>query len=406
MDSAISTAARALSSADPLTALKYVALRSDPPALALRGIAMAQLGELSHAKTLLGRAARRFGANDPLARARCVVAQAEVALALRDVAGAERGLSEAVTLLSKRGDALNATFARLVEVRRLILLGDVERAERELGKLSSTKQPPRLAALIDLAAADLAMKRLDGAGAERALARAREAAEAARILPLFGEVARATKQLNEPVARLREGDGERPLFLRELKAVWASGKLVVDACRREARLGRHIVSLVTRPILLELLVALAEAVPGDVARDVLIARVFGARRVNDSHRVRLRVELGRLRKVAARLAEVRATPAGFALALRGGAGCLVLLPPTPGEASALFSLLRGGEAWATSALARAVGKSQRAVQRALSALERDGKVRAVGAGRARRWVAAPSPGFATTLLLVAPGTLG
>jgi DNA-binding transcriptional ArsR family regulator len=194
--------------------------------------------------------------------------------------------------------------------------------------------------------------------------------------------------------------------LRELPRILSSGKLVVDACRREALLGKHVVRLVTRPILLELLVALGEAVPGDVARDALILSVFGARRINDSHRVRLRVELGRLRKVLVRLAEVRATALGFALAPRGNAGCLVLLPPAPGEASALASLLRGGEAWATSALAQAVGKSQRAVQRALSALERDGKVRAIGAGRARRWVGAPAPGFAATLLLVAPGTLG
>jgi hypothetical protein len=153
-------------------------------------------------------------------------------------------------------------------------------------------------------------------------------------------------------------------------------------------------------------VALAKEAPGDVARDELIAGVFGAKRVNDSHRVRLRVELGRLRKVLARLADVRATPKGFALRARGNAGCLVLLPPAAGEASALFSLLRGGEAWATSALARALGKSQRAVQRALSAMERDGKVRPSGAGRSRRWVAAPAAGFTTTLLLVAPGTLG
>jgi DNA-binding transcriptional ArsR family regulator len=406
MDSAISTAARALSIADPLTALKYVALRSDPPALALRGIAMAQLGELSHAKALLRRAAQRFGSSDPLARARAVVAHAEVALALRDLGGAEHGLSEAVALLAKRGDAANAAFARLVEVRRLTLLGEVERAERELGKLSSAEAPPRLAALLELAAADLAMKRLDDARAERALSRARAAAEKVRIAPLLGEVAKAEKQRKEPVARAREGGEERPISLSELSATWTAGKLVVDACRREARFGKQVVSLVTRPVLLELLVALGEAVPGDVPRDALISSVFGARRVNDSHRVRLRVELGRLRKVLRRLADVRATAAGFALAPRGTAGCLVLLPPAPGEASALSALLRGGEAWATSALAQAVGKSQRAVQRALSALERDGKVRATGAGRARRWVGAPSPGFATTLLLVAPGTLG
>src|SRR6187399_3121660 len=406
MDSAISTAARALSVADPLTALKYVALRSDARALALRGIAMAQLGEFAHAKTLLRRAAHKFGDDEPIARARCVVAQAEVALALRDLGGADRGLDEAVVLLTKRGDVGNAAFARLVQVRRLTLLGEVERAERVLQKLAFEDTPPRLAALLNLAAADLALKRADSAAAEQFLLRARAAATRARIVPLLGEIEKASSVLRTPIARLFELGQTRPLVLAELSAVWASGKLVVDACRRELRLGKSVVSLVTRPILFELLLTLGEAVPGDVARDVLITRVFGARRVNDSHRVRLRVELGRLRKLLARLVEVRATDAGFELVPRGAPGCLLLLPPGDGEASKLLALLRGGEAWATSALAAAVGKSQRAVQRALVALEHEGKVRAVGAGRARRWIGAPSTGFTTTLLLVAPDTLG
>lgn len=405
MDSAISTAARALAIGDPLLALKHVALRSDAPALALRGIAMAQLGELSHAKALLRRAVHGFGAGEPVARARCVVAQAEVALALRDLAGAERGLDEAAALLAQRGDVANAAFACLVQVRRWTLLGDVERAERALGTLSLPGMPAPLSALLNLAAADLAMKRADSAAAEMSLARARGAANRARILPLLAEVEKLEKQLRTPVARVLDGKHQRLLLLSELPAVWDSGKLVVDGCRREARLGKNVVSLVTRPILFELLRVLGEATPGDVARDRLITRVFGARRVNDSHRVRLRVELGRLRKLLGRLAEVRATAEGFELAGSGG-GCCVLLPPAEGEASALLALLRGGESWATSGLAAAVGKSQRAVQRALLVMERDGKVRSAGAGRARRWVAVPSAGFATTLLLVAPGTLG
>jgi hypothetical protein len=294
----------------------------------------------------------------------------------------------------------------LVQVRRSILLGEVERAERALSKLSTSALPPRLSALLELAAADLAMKRADGASAARLLVRARASAVQARIPPLLAEVEQAEARLRAPVARLVQGGRERPLLLRDLPGVWASGKLVIDACRREARRGEQVISLVTRPILLELLVTLAEAAPADVPRDALIARVFGARRVNDSHRVRLRVELGRLRKLVAKLADVKATAAGFALVGRDRDGCALLLPPAVGEASALLALLRGGEAWATSALATAVGKSQRAVQRALLALERDGKVRASGSGRARRWVAAPASGFATTLLLVAPGTLG
>lgn len=402
MDSAISTAARALSVADPLTALRYVALRSDPPALALRGIAMAQLGELAHARTLLRRAAHKFGAAEPVARARCVVAQAEVALALRDLAGAERGLDEAVALLTTRGDVGNAAFARLVQVRRLTLLGEVDLAGRALGELTASQAPPLLTALLNLAAADLAMKRVDSDGAAQALQRARAAAGQARILPLLREIERAEQELQAPIARTLAGARERPLALHELPALWASGKLVIDACRREARLGDHVVALVTRPILLELLMALGEAAPGDVARDVLISRVFGARRIDDSHRVRLRVEVGRLRKLLAPLAGLRATAAGFELVPRDG--CCVLLPPAAGEASEILALLRGGEAWATSALATAVGKSQRAVQRALQQLEQGGKVRSTGAGRARRWVA--SAGSATTLLLIGPGTLG
>ena len=405
MDSGISTAARALSRADPLTALKHVALRADPPALALRGIAMAQLGELANARALLRRAAGKFGAAEPVARARCVVAQAEVALALRDLAGAEQGLDAAATLLASRGAAASAAFARLVQVRRLTLLGAVEPAERALGELSLPDAPPLLVALLNLAAADLAMKRIASASAEAALRRARAAATQARIAPLLHEVEQAEAQLRAPVARALVGRRERPISLHELPAVLASGQLVVDACRREARLGDHVVSLVTRPILLELLITLAEATPGDVARDLLIARVFGAKRVNDSHRVRLRVELGRLRKLMTGLAEVRATTAGFRLAAQGG-NCCMLLPPAEGEASELLALLRGGESWATSALAAAVGKSQRAVQRALLELEQGGKVRATGAGRSRRWVGTPSAEFATTLLLIAPGTLG
>jgi DNA-binding transcriptional ArsR family regulator len=248
------------------------------------------------------------------------------------------------------------------------------------------------------------MKRADGAAAEQALQRARASANRARIGPLLAELEKAEKALQTPVARLLDGGRCRAVLLSELAEVSSSGKLVVDACRREARSGKRVVTLVTRPILLELLVALAEAAPGDVTRDALIARVFGAKRSNDSYRVRLRVELGRLRRLLARLAEVRATAAGFELVTENG--CLVLLPPAEGEASALLALLRGGEAWATSALAAAVGKSQRAVQRALSALEREGKVRATGVGRARRWIGAPSAGFTTSLLLVAPGTLG
>ncbi len=406
MDSALSTAARALSVGDPLAALKHIALRDDAPALALRGVAMAQLGELAAARQLLRRAVAAFGDAEPLSRARALVALSEVALALRDLSGADRGLAEAAQLLSRRGDVANAAFARLVQVRRLSLLGDVAAAERALARLDISRAPPRFVALASLTAADLAMKRADSATAERALGDARAAALAARIAPLLAEVVSAEQRLAAPVARLISGGSERAVRLAELPRVFGAGRLVVDACRREVRAGKRVVSLVSRPVLLELAVALAEAAPGDVPRDALITRLFGARRVNESHRVRLRVEVGRLRKLLAPVAELRATAPGFALLSVEDARVAVLLPPSEGEASALLALLRPGDAWATSALAAALGKSQRAVQRALAELEQAGKVRAAGQGRARRWVATPAAGIATTLLLVAPGTLG
>ena len=406
MDSAVSTAARALSIGDPLLALKHVALRTDPPALALRGIALAQLGEWATALTLLRRAARAFGDDEPLARARVVVAAAEVALALRELRGAARGLDEAVEFLARRGDVPNAVLGRLVQVRRLVLLGQVEAAERALGRLRLEHAPPRLVALANLIAADIAMKRLHAVTAHRALASAERAARASGIGALVGEVESARRRLAAPVARLRRAGAVQSVGLTELEPLLASGDFLVDGCRREARQGGHVVSLLTRPVLLELLVALAENAPGEVARDALIARIFGARRANESHRVRLRVEVSRLRKLLLRLAELEATEAGFALVPRGGQPPLLLLPLDDGEASELWALLRGGEAWATSALASALDKSQRSVQRALAELEADGKVRASGDGRARRWVATPGAGFATALLLVAPGTLG
>jgi len=406
VDSAVSTAARALSVGDPLEALKHVALRADPPALALRGIALAQLGEWPKALLLLRRAAKGFGDAEPLACARTVVAAAEVSLVLRDLRGAARGLDEAVSQLSRRGDVANAVFARLVQVRRLVLLGEVEDAERALGKLRLAQAPARLVALASLLHADVAMKRVHAAVAERALVDAERAASASRIPALVREVEGARQRLAAPVARLHRAGQERSVALAELEQVLASGAFLVDACRREVRRGARVVSLVTRPILLELLLALAETAPHEVARDALILRVFGARRANDSHRVRLRVDVGRLRRLLLRLAEVKATDAGFALVPQGSQPPTLLIPPDGGEASELWALLRGGEAWATSALASALGKSQRSVQRALAELERDGKVRASGDGRARRWVATPGPGFATSLLLVAPGTLG
>ena len=402
MDSLITAAARALAAGDPLGALKRVALRGDAPALALRGIAMAQLGDLVRAKALLRRAARAFGPREAVARARCVVAEAEVALASRELGWPARALDAARATLEEHGDGVNAAHARYLEVRRLLLIGRIDEAERALAELDPRPLPPASRTVHELVVAGIAMRRLRTKAARAALARAERAARHARIPALAAEVASAFVALNTPAARLMAGGEERLLLLEEVEVLMASKALVVDACRLVVRDAGTRVSLARRPVLFALARALGEAWPGDVARDTLVARVFGARRADESHRARLRVEAGRLRTALRTLAAVSATKRGFALAPRRAREVVVLVPPVEGEDAAVLAFLADGEAWSSSALALALGTSQRTAQRALDSLAEGGKVQSFGRGRARRWTTPPVPGFTTTLLLPAP----
>jgi tetratricopeptide (TPR) repeat protein len=403
MDSVLAAAAEALAVFDPLEALRGVALRNDAPALALRGVAMAQLGEFARARKLLGRAARRFGEGAPAARARCIAAEAEVALACRDLAAAKRGLELAARQLESCGDGENATFVRLQIVRRLVLLGDLEAAEKAFGRLSLESAPSRIAALAALVEADIASRSFRSAAARTALDRARIAARITRIPSLLADVERAQRDLSAPVARLVAPEGERPVTLEDVEELLRSRVLLVDACRREIRSGQVVVSLASRPVLFALARSLAEAAPDAASRAELIRTAFGGKTASESLRARLRVELGRLRRVLSGLAEVRATAEGFLISPSKDRPVRLLLPPEAGDASALVGLLGGGESWSTSALAEAMGQSQRTVQRALGTLLEQGRVHAVGRGRARRWVAPPPTGFVTTLLLAARG---
>ena len=175
------------------------------------------------------------------------------------------------------------------------------------------------------------------------------------------------------------------------------------SARRAVREGGHVISLATRPVLFAIARALAEAWPGDVARDTLMARAFGSKFVDESHRARLRVEVGRLRRVLGALAGVSATKRGFALTPRGGRKVVVLAWPSEidEEHAAVLAFLSDGEAWSSSALALTLGASQRTVQAALDSLAAAGKVQSFGRGRARRWTIPPVPEFTTTLLLPA-----
>jgi hypothetical protein len=402
MDSLITAAAHALAAGDPLGALNRVALRDDAPALALRGIAMAQLGDLDRAKALLRSAARAFGPKEAVARARCVVAEAEIALVSRDLGWPAKTLAAARVTLEQHGDRVNAAHARCLEVRRLLLIGRLDEAERVLADLDPAPFPPASRAAHELVVAGIAMRRLRTKTARAALARAESAACLAGIPALTAEVESAALVLNTPAARLIGRGEECLLRLDEVEALLASKAVVVDACRHVVRDARTVISLARRPVLFALARALGEAWPADVPRATLVARAFRGKHADESHRARLRVEMGRLRRMLRTLADVSATKQGFALVPRGAREVVVLARPVEEDNAAVLAFLADGESWSSSALALALGASQRTVQRALDELSVAGKVQSFGRGRARRWMTPPVPGFTTTLLLPAP----
>ena len=403
MDSLITAAARALAAGDPLGALKRVALRDDPPALALRGIAMAQLGDFVRAKALLRRAARAFGPKEAVARARCVVAEAEIALASRDLGWPAKALDAARATLEAHGDRLNAAHARYLEVRRLLLIGRIDEAERALAELDPAPFPPASRSVHELVVAGIAMRRLRTKAARAALDPGR-ARRAPGTHP--GADGGGRKRISRPEHARRAPDrarrGATASGSRRSKRCWRRRRSSSTRAAMSCASDGTMVSLATRPVLFALARALGEAWPGDVPRDALVARAFGAKRADESHRARLRVEIGRLRAVLRPLADVSATKRGFALTPRRAREVVVLARPVEEEHAAVLAFLADGESWSSSALALALGTSQRTVQRALDALAAAGKVQSFGRGRARRWMTPPVPGFTTTLLLPAP----
>ena len=401
MDSLISAAGRSLAAGDPLGALKLVSLRDDAPALALRGIAMAQLGEFARAKVLLRGAARAFGAKEPMARARCVVAEAEVALASRDLGWRVTALESARETLESHGDLANAAHARYLEVRRLLLIGHLDDAERALAQLDESKLNPALRAAHELVVAGVAIRRVRAKEATDALMRAERAARAAGIPALWAEVDGALRILNGIAARKMSKGEDQPLKLEGVESLLASKAFIVDACRLVVRQAGVVIPLAKRPVLFTLVRALAEAWPRDVSRDELIERAFRLKLADESHRARLRVEIGRLRRLLRSMADISATPQGFALGVRRTREVVVLVLPVEEEYASVLALLSDGESWSSSALGLALGTSQRTVQRALDELAAAGKVQTFGRGRSRRWLTPPLPGFTTALLLPA-----
>lgn len=402
MDSLITAAAQALATGDPLSALKRVALRHDAPALALRGIAMAQLGDLARAKELLKQAVQAFGPRDHVARARCVVAEAEIALVSRDLTWPAKSLDAAQAVLERRGDRINAAHAACLAARRLLLIGRIDDAEHVLSRVDPAQLSPALRAGYELALAGIAIRRLRTRAAREALARAAQAAQRTGSSALQAEVASVALLITQPTARATAHGSERHLLLEDVETLLTSDALVIDACRNVVRTATQTVPLASRPVLFALARTLAEGWPGDVSRDDLVKRAFRAKHADESHRARLRVEIGRLRAELGGFADIDATERGFALSPKDASEIVVLAPITEGEHAGVIALLSDGEAWSSSALAIALGVSPRSVQRALEQLSEAGKVRSFGRGRARRWMTPSIPGFPTTLLLPGP----
>ena len=261
---------------------------------------------------------------------------------------------------------------------------------------------PALRAARELAVAAIAMRRVQTMKARAALARATNAARDADIPALTAEVKIVCDVLDAPAARVIADGEDRPVVLAEVEALRASKALLVDACLYAVRGADTTIALARRPVLFALARALAEAWPEDVARGALIARAFKAKDADESHRARLRVEVGRLRAALRRVADVRSTKRGFALVPRRADSVVVLAPMVEGQHAAVLAMLADGESWSSSALALALGASTRTVQRALDSLATAGKVQSFGRGRACRWITPLVPGFPTILLLPGP----
>ncbi len=272
-------------------------------------------------------AARAFGPKEAVAHARCVVAEAEIALVSRELGWGVKALGAARSTLEAHGDRVNAAHARYLEIRRLLLIGHLEEAERTLAELDPTPLPPASRVAHELVVAGIAMRRLRTKAARDALARADRAAHHAGIPALAREVESALLVLNTPAARLIADGVDRLLLLDEVEALLASKALVVDACRHVVREEHRVISLAKRPVLFALARALGEAWPGDVRRDTLVAQAFRSKLADESHRARLRVEVARLRKVLRPVADVSATKRGFALAPRHARLVVVLARP-------------------------------------------------------------------------------
>ncbi|XXY51295.1 helix-turn-helix domain-containing protein [Sorangium sp. So ce269] len=384
-------AARALASGDALGALRVAGPFGGPHALALRGIALAQMGAYAEARAALERAALAFAAaGEERARARASAALGEIALAQRELGEAQRGLAEAGDALERAGDLTNAAWARLGAARAALLEGRVAEAERALAAAEATvtgDAPVFTRAALALARAELHARLVRASSARRAAEQAAAWARACGHPQLIAETERFLRAHDEPVARVVRGGREELARLADVEAlVAAEGRVVVDSLRRRVLDGGAArADLSRRPVLFAMLEALARAHPAAIASADLARAAFGVRTINESHRRRLRVEVGRLRAALGGAGVVRALGNAYRWELGGGVELVVLAPLDPGNAGAICALLADGAAWSAPAIGAALCKSTRTVQRALSALVLARAVEVSGSGPSRRY---------------------
>jgi tetratricopeptide (TPR) repeat protein len=384
VEAPLTAAARALSVGDALSALKWLGRRTDAPARAMRGAALSQLGEFVSAKVQLRAALRSLEAKDGLLRARCLAAEAEIALALGDLRWSAEPVARAVAELEAAGDGRNAAYLQLVAARAALRLGRPADADRLLRHAKVAAAPPLERTFAELVRVELAAKRGNPDLLASALARASAAAEQAAIPTLVSEVERIRDRYEGPTVVITSRGKARAASFCEVCALGRSADIVIDGGGREVRSSGECVPFARRPVLFEVLRVLAEAWPDAVPRNALIVRAFGAHRPNESHRIRLRVEVGRLRKLVRPWLGVVAEGPGYVLSATGEV--VLVMPLEESPASRLLSLMHGGEAWSASSLALALDVSERTVQRGLGELEGAGKVAPTGNGRGRRWV--------------------
>jgi hypothetical protein len=393
---ALFVAMRALAVGEPLRALGLISRVDSALGLMLRGIAYAQLGDLDLAHESLVRAASI--ADDAHTRARARAALVEIALNTGEPALAAAGAKASAEELAKLGDARNAAMQRLVLARAEVLLGRLGEARHVVEKVVAMELPPDLLALAHLAQAEIAIRALAARAALDSLACARRCLEDAPHPLLERALAALQRELSRPVARILRAGTPRDADLFAIEDVSRGQVLLVDACRRLSIGGHVTIPLARRPVLFALLLALGRAWPASVARDELAARAFEARRINASHRARLRVEVGRLRKVMDGLsAAPTATADGYALS--STREVVVLLPPSDDDAARLGFLLADGASWSAQGLAEHAGFSRRTAQRALGALVANGVAVRTGKGKHVRYFRPGGPVASRMLLL-------